>query len=500
MLYKTGPTISYRTMRFSSRWLVSCALVSIALMLSGNLFAAEWTRSAGVTASAVYTDNVGRDGSGEESDLTPTIAPHWSIKGEGGRANFEMVGSSKLKDVGGGNQANSLRYQTHADAELLERILFIDADATAAQNAIDPLSASGTDSVSESDNTTTTYSLKVSPYVIGRISTYANFQARYTYNYVTSDEIDDGDTRSSDFNVSLNSGPKFGDLIWGVTASDRTTNSQSGSSTGSSSVALNLGYQLNRQWRVTGLVGDESTDFTSNGDTGGINWELGAVWTPSIRTSVDVGYGSRFSGSTGHLNLSHRSRRSLLTASYSQDVTDSTELLGQGLIIDSENYEYSYDPDTDTYSVIDISTGNPVPVLEALNLINITNNAQFLSDRFALGYVLQGKRTTLSVNGNYTKNTAGDASETTGVGLGATLKRDLSGLLSANAGLSWNRTEADDGSQSDRWNLRFGLKQKLGKKTSLSLNVAHTKRESDNAGDSYDENRVTLSISHAFYQ
>ncbi|MCP4992689.1 MAG: hypothetical protein GY934_02715, partial [Gammaproteobacteria bacterium] len=91
-------------------------------LLSGNLLAAEWTRSGGLTASAVYTDNVGLDGSGEESDLTPTIAPHWSIKGEGGRANFETVGSSKLKDVGGGNQANSLRYQTHADAELLERI------------------------------------------------------------------------------------------------------------------------------------------------------------------------------------------------------------------------------------------------------------------------------------------------------------------------------------------------------------------------------------------
>ncbi|MCP4127901.1 MAG: TIGR03016 family PEP-CTERM system-associated outer membrane protein, partial [Gammaproteobacteria bacterium] len=460
------------------------------------------------------------DGSDEESDLIPTIAPHWSIKGEGARVNFEMVGSSKLKDVGGGNQANSLRYQTHADAELLERILFIDADATAAQNAIDPLSASGADSLSESDNTTTTYSLKVSPYVIGRIKSYANFQARYTYSYVTSDEIDNGDTRSSDFNVSLSSGPKFGDLIWGVTASDRTTNSQSGSSTDKSSIALNLGYQLNRRWRVTGLIGDESTDYTSNGDTGGINWELGAVWTPSIRTSVDVGYGRRFSGPTGHLNLSHRSKRSLFTASYSQAVTDNNE---QFSIFDPYGYLsaiYSWEaeaignnplPDADAFpndeeyavaynSWVENAVAENALPSESDFLTNIDNNAQFLSDRFAFGYVLQGKRTTLAVNGNYTKNTAGDASETTGVGLGATLKRDLSGLLSANASLSWNRTEEDDSSQSDRWNLRFGLKQKLGKKTSLSLDVAHTKRESDNAGDSYDENRVTLSISHAFYQ
>ncbi len=476
-------------------------LALTAVLLSGTVYSADWTRSAGITVSTVFTDNVGLKENNQESDIIPTFAPYWSIRGKGGRVNFDMVGTSELKDVGGGNQANNFSYQAHADAELIERIFFIDADATAARNAIDPLSASGSDNLNETTNATQTYSTKISPYVKGRVKTFANFEARYTYNYVTSEEIDNGDTRSRDFSVSLDSGPKFGDVIWGIKASDRTTDSQSGNSTDKSSVNLNLGYQINRRWQVNGLVGREKTDFVSNGDNGGVNWEIGTIWTPSVRTTVDVGYGRRFSGPTGHLDLSHRSRRSLITASYSQEVTDSSELLSTQILFDNENYEGRYiDPFTRKYYTLDKNTNNYVPYSEALLINNITNNAQFLNDAFSMTYTLQGKRTTLSVNGRYTKNTAGDASETTGVGLGMTATRKITGLLSANAGLSLNRQETDAGSKSDLWNLNFGLSQKLGKKSYLNLNFAHAKRESDVAGDSYDENRVSLSLSHDFYQ
>jgi uncharacterized protein (PEP-CTERM system associated) len=473
-------------------------VLALALLLSsGVACSAEWTNSAGVTASVVFTDNVGLRESNTESDLIPTIAPYWSISGRGGRANFDMTGTSELQDVGGSRQANSLSYQAHADAELIEGIFFIDADATAAQNAIDPLSASSTDGLNDTTNTTTTYSVSLSPYVIGRIKRFANFEARFTYDYVTNDEIDNGDTRSRDLDVSLTSGTEFGDVIWGITGSNRTTESQGGSSTDDSSLNVNLGYQLNRSWQVNGLVGKEWTDFTSNGDTGGINWELGAIWTPSIRTSVDVGYGRRFSGPTGHLNLSHRSRRSLFIASYSQEVTDNSEQLGTRTIYDFQNYDFVRF--NGQLSAFDKITHFQVPISQASSLISIDNNAQFLNDRFSMSYTLQGKRTTFSVNGDYTKQTAGDASETTGFGLGVSATRNISGLLSASAGLSWDKIEQDDGSQSDLWDLNFGLNKKLSKKSTLSLNFSHAKRESDQVGDSYDENRVSLFLSHDLY-
>ncbi|MCP4995977.1 MAG: TIGR03016 family PEP-CTERM system-associated outer membrane protein [Gammaproteobacteria bacterium] len=461
-------------------------------LLSGNLFAAEWTRSAGVTTSAVYTDNVGLDGGSEESDLIPTIAPHWSIKGKGAGATFEMIGSSELKDVGGGNQTNNLSYQTNADAELIERIFFVDATATATQNAINPLSKSGSDNLSESSgtNTTTTYAVKISPYVKGRIKRFANFEARYNYSYVTSDEIDDGDTRSGQLAVSLNSGNEFGKLTWGVNGSQRTTNSQSGSSSDNSSLTTNLGYQLNRVWRVTGRFGKEWTDFTSDGDTGGINWELGAVWTPSPRTSLDVGYGRRYSGTSGHLDFSHRSRRSVITASYSQEITDTHGLLSNQVI---------YDP-LDPFGEPPIHfTGDMILLSDGTILRPITDNAQFLNDRFSLSYTLKGKRTTLSVDGDYSMQTSQDASESSSYGVGVRVDRTLSGLLSADAGLSWDTQKQADDSETDLWRLNLGLNQKLGKKTSLRLNYIHTKRESDQVGDSYDENKVTLSLTHSIF-
>lgn len=473
------------------------------LLSSGVANSAEWTNSAGVAVSAVFTDNVGLKENNTESDLIPTIAPYWSVRGKGGRANFEMIGTSELKDVAGGRQANNLNYQTHADVELIERIFFIDADATAAQNAIDPLSASGNDALNDTTNTTTTYSMSLSPYVIGRIKRFANFEARYTYDYVTSDNVKNGDTRSRDLDISLTSGTEFGDIFWGVTGSKRTTDSQSGSTTDKSSVELDLGYQINRRWRVTGLVGDESTDFTSNGKTGGVIWELGTIWTPSARTSVDVGYGRRFSGPTGHLELSHRSRRSLFTASYSQEVTDNSEQLSNQEVyafesIIRQRYGIPDSVPLTSVGIIDPRNNQFISLADLYRLGNINNNAQFLSDRFSMGYTLQGKRTTLSIGGNYTKQTAGDASETTGFGADVSVTRNITGLLSATAGIGWNRVEQDDGTQSDRLNLNFGVNQKLSEKTSLSLNFAHAKRDSDTANDSYDENRVTLSLSHNF--
>jgi uncharacterized protein (PEP-CTERM system associated) len=477
-------------MRLPAGSRVNPALLLAALLLPGTAHAANWTRAAGATVSLVHTDNVTLSDSGEESDLIPTLSPYWSVKAEGGRINFEMIGSSELKDVGGGNQTNNLSYQTNADAELIERILFIDANATASQNAINPLVKSGEDNLNESVNTTSTYTVKVSPYVRGRIKSIAEFEGRFTYNYVTNSEIDDGDTRSRSLDLSLNSGPEFGRLSWGANADQRTTTSQGGSSTDSSSLNINLGYQINRGWKVTGNLGKEWSDFTSDGDTGGISWELGTVWTPSPRTSLDFGYGKRFSGSSGHLDFSHRSRRSIFTATYSQEITDTHSLLANQVV---------FDPLDPFGQPINPITGDPLIINDGSFLRNLNDNEQFLNDRFSMSYTLQGKRTTLSVNGDYTNQTSADASEASSYGIGVSVDRNLSGLLTANAGLNFDAQTGSDDSKTDVWKLNLGLDQKLGKKTSVSLNYAHTKREADQAGDSYDENRLTLYLKHDLY-
>jgi len=500
MLSMNDQKISGRAPLFSIRCLIKGALVLIVLLMTSISFAAKWTNSSGVTVNAVHTDNVGLDESGEESDLIFTIAPRWSIKGEGAGATFEMIGSSELKDVGGSRQANNLKYQTNADVELIERIFFIDATATASQNAIDPLSKSSNDNISgsantsnntdDNSNTTTTYSVNVSPYIKGRLKRFADFEARYTYSHVTSDEIDDGDTSSGQLVVSLDSGTQFGKLTWGVNGSKRTTKTESGSSTDNTSFDVNLGYQINRGWKVTGLLGRESTDYTSDGDNAGGKWELGVVWTPSPRTSLDVGFGSRFSGSSGHLDFSHRSRRSVITASYSQEITDS-----HGLLAGQEVYG-SEDPFGDP---IDPVTGDPITTVDGTFLRNINDNDQFLNDRFSMSYTLKGKRTTLSVDSSYTKQTSQDASENSSFGFGVKVNRNLSGLLSADAGLTWDTQKQSDDSKTDQLRFNLGLNQKLGKKTSLSLNYSHTKREADQAGDSYGEDRVTLSLKHDLF-
>ncbi len=501
-MLNTGGATTYNTTTLWPRlWRVNGVLALALLLSSAVAFSAEWDNKAGAAASVTFTDNVYQSESNETSDLIPIISPFWNISGQGGGATLDIIGSFDVKDPGGDQAENNLSLLADANAELVERILFMDAKVTSSQNAINPLAAGGTSGLGKSDNRTTTQTVTLNPYVIGRIKNHANFQASYAYSYVTSSEIDNGDTRSRDLNLSLTSGTSFGPLLWGLNASDRTTDAQTGTSTGNSSLSANLGYQLNRNWQINGLVGKEWTDYTSNGSTGGNNWELGTIWTPSVRTSVDVGYGRRFSGPSGHLNLSHRSRRSLLTASYSQEVTDNSEQLSNKEIYALEStirQRYGI-PDyisLDSIGIVDKQTGQFTSLSDIYGLNNLNNNAQFLNDKFSLRYTLQGKRTTLSVGGNYTKQTSGNASETIGTGLDATITRDISGQLSATAGLSLDRIEQSDGSQSDVWNLNLGLSRKLTERTTLNLNVVHAKRESDSANDSYDENRIGLSLQH----
>ncbi|WP_260293777.1 TIGR03016 family PEP-CTERM system-associated outer membrane protein [Sedimenticola hydrogenitrophicus] len=459
------------------------------LLLSMTVSAAEWTRSASINASAVYSDNINLVSTGKESEINGILTPSIALHGEGARANLDLVGALEINSQSGNNDSVNPRLQADANAELYERVAFLDFNATATQNAIDPLAVTGTDNLSNRGNKTTTYSYKFSPYLKHRYKGLAEMELRYTYNELSHSEDNVTDTSSEMFNLSIDSGSDFTRVTWGFDASRRTTDTDQGEVSRLSSLALRLGYRINRQWRLNGLVGDESNEFTSTQSSrDGSLWDIGATWTPSARTVLDFGIGERFFGSTRRLSLSHTSRRSILTASYTHELTDSTSLLSNQVVF----------PATDPFGqpIINSVTGDPF--LISGNLATI-GTSTFVDERLALSYTLRGRRTRLTLNADTSDQTFQDSTRKVSLtGLGASLSRTLSGKVSADVGLNWNQQEESGtgNRESDTWRLQAGLNQRLGQKTNLRLNYSYTDRSSNQAGQSYEENKLALTLIH----
>jgi len=443
--------------------------------------AAEWTRSAKISAGAVYSDNVNLVSTGQESELIPTLTPSVSLHGKGGRATLDLTGALEINGQGGNNDSINPRLQADANAELYERVVFIDLNATATQNAIEPLDISGTDNLSNSRNRTTTYSYKISPYLRSRFKGLADTELRYTYNELNHSENTVGDTSSEAVNLAIDSGPEFTKWSWGVGANHKTTDNDQGEVSQLRSLDLRLGYQLNRQWQVNGSVGNESNDFSSvQSSRDGSRWDIGARWTPSARTELDFGMGERFFGSTKRLSLSHRSKRSVLTASFTTELTDSTTLLSNQVV----------------FLVQDEITGDPF--LVSANLPTI-GTSTFVDERLALSYSLKGRRTTFTLGADMSDQTFQDSTrEVSTMGVGASLRRTLSGTVSGDISLNWDQQEESGtgNRESDIWRLQAGLNRQLGQKTNLRFNYSFTDRNSNQTGQSYEENRLSLILNH----
>jgi hypothetical protein len=447
-------------------------------MLSGNSSAAEWTVSKGAKAEVTLTDNVELSEDDEQSEITTSITPRIAFAGKGARANVKFSGAVKINDSSRGAGTFNPRIQANADSELIKQLLYIDGSFKASQNALNPFTSGGGDTENESDNVTTTYSYSISPYVKRRLKDFATFLARYTYDEVIHTNDDAANSAGQSVNVSLDSGPMFSRVSWGLGGQVRKVDNDDGDNSEFKSADANLGYRFNRAWRVNASAGKEWNDFTTvKSDNDGTRWDFHAIWTPSPRTSLDIGYGERFFGGTPSLDFTHRSRRSTIKLGYSRELTDArTLILQEQLFIE-----------TDPITNQPILVARDIPVLGDSVLVN---------ERFDGSYTLQGKRSKLRISADHSTQIYQDA-VTDGsklMGLSVNFDRTLDGKTSANAGIRWRHSEQSSGEEADTGSIDVGLTRKLGPKTNVKLSLRHTERDSDVADDSYDENRVTVAL------
>ncbi len=461
----------------------SIAVSLVALPSIG--YSEQWRVNSGVSVSERYSDNDNLSATDKESKFVTVVSPDISLSGRGdGRVSYDVLAALTHHESSDGEDSTNPRLNGNANAELVDQIFFLDISSTINQNRVDPFRSIGSDDLSRSrsDNVTTTYSYSLSPYLVGRINSFAEMELRYSFDeqWNSDSELSDSNRQAVSFN--LNSGSDFAIFDWGVVGNYSKTDTDDDGSTQRNddelkSADLLLGYRVNRKFRLRGSVGREWNDFDSvHSDIDGKRWDFGVIWTPNKRTTVDIGYGERFFGGTPTVDISYRRKKSIFTASYAKELTDARSLRSQNTFFDEDAF------------------GNPIDPVTGYPIFAFPDDGQIVDERTSFSWLWQGKRTTLTWNADHSiQEPQSSREDVVFISSSLGLSRRLTSKLSFDTSVDWEDQENELNEEFETWRFNMGLSRPLGSKSNVSLRYTYTDRDSDLSGDGYEENRMILS-------
>jgi hypothetical protein len=490
-------------------------LVSLVCAMNEHAFAAaDWDIAASVSPGIFYSDNVCLSNTDKKSTLDldwagiGLLTPTGSISSKGSRASFNLDGSVqfntltngdlKSKNCRGGfnNDRDQFAPNIYATGSgiLIKDFMTVSGSATANQNQVSPYLGGGTDTLNRNGNTNTYYLYSVSPVISHRIRDTAKYSVRYTYREVinSQDVVSDSTSNALAANLSNDTSSK---LSWSLLGNYRKVEYSNSDyvniftgrlvqrqDTTLQSAGLQLGYQIDRRWQVNARTGWEWNDFQQyykGNDTGGSVWDYGVRWTPSTLTSVSLGITSRFYGKAPRINISHRRKKSLFTASYNKSITFANDIRTQQDLL-NPNY---------------------------INYYALNSTSPILDERLTLGYSYTGRNTTIGLSGTQSQQTQADnGQESTFRGLALSVSPQLSSVYTLSGTVAWNDSETDTvfapgarffGPTSEYWTASVSLGRPINSRTTMSINYQYTDQTANDTFGGYQENRIlaTLNIS-----
>ncbi|MGB2221144.1 TIGR03016 family PEP-CTERM system-associated outer membrane protein [Neptunomonas phycophila] len=459
----------------------------LAAIMPAMVNAANWTLDKGVSVSEVLTDNENLEEDNTDAALITSVTPYLTLKGEGARlkANLNTQLEFTTSDEGHFNP----RLGASANAELVEQTVFLDTSANVTQNTVDAFRSSGIDSLNDTNNSNTTYNFQISPHTRSHFANVADLRTRYTFNHQSNSSDDVNSSKSHGLNANLSSGTDFHRFDWNVAASYKDTSSSSDdSSSDLGSLDVTLGYQISPKLRVSVTAGEEWNDYSSSRSSNdGDLWQGSLHWTPTPRTSLDLGYGERYFGSWPTLAFSHRSRHSIFSASYSKELTDSATQLSEVRTYQTVNADGN---------PVNPITGAPLPVVS--ELINIQEGL-FIDEKLTVAWSLIGVRSSLTFSGSRSRQiyeTTRPDEITTNYSV--SFSRSLSPVLDFSTSYYLRGQTSNNGLDTDTQSLSFSLMRQVVDGGTLAFSYMYSLRDSDLPSDDYTENRLQFAYTFQF--
>lgn len=307
-----------------------CAVLGSAMLLAllPSAVRAAWQVKPSVEVRETWSDNPGlRSDDQKRSQFVTSVAPGLTVTNNSPRlqvsASYRLNTFAYSDKEETGNERLNSTLNASAKGNLIRDLLFFDASAGITQS---PVSAFGpvSDNPYSSSNRSEVRSYRVSPYIVHQFGAFATTQLRYSHDLVDSDLSSFPRSTSDTVNLSLNSGASFQSLGWGLELHRENLQDGIAPTSINSSALASLRYSLNRQFSLTGTGGYDKYDYEGPGEsTKGASWSLGFSLEPSARTSLRMSAGKRYYGNSYFLAASHRSRNTVWSINYSDDVTTS---------------------------------------------------------------------------------------------------------------------------------------------------------------------------------
>ena len=494
-------------------------LAYLLALLSGffaeQVFAAkDWDANAGLTTQAIFSDNVHLEKSNKQSDLGVRVTPSIGLQKDTryNKLSFQY-GLSYLEHLSIPVQGDYQHNLTaNWNSELYRDTLFLDLRANAGQTLTSRTGANRGDDFT-SGNTIQTFVYSISPYTRHHFGTIADLEVRYTNDGVFLDSDSASNSSSNRVNFSLNSGRGFKAVAWDVIGSYRLVEQEdSGDDDSYADARASVSYALNRYWAPNLFVAYEDNEIETSSKKpseviygAGITWTPnrslavnlsinsesniggGVIWTPSKRTELELSYGDDPFNESFLFKLKHRSRRSVISASYSENHTTTS----RDELLERQTFELV---DSFGNTIVDPITGQPILVEQDSPDLN---DETYVLSRFELGYDVNiGRRDSLSFSAHHTnRDYQVSRRSETNWGINAHWSHILAANLRSNLRIAWDTFDGDtDADDSIDWSLGSALTYNLTSKTSLTLDLQHRVNDASTAASGYTENRVTMTL------
>ena len=446
--------------------------------------AGNWKLTDRLSTQLIFSDNIDRTADSDAGMLV-NVRPTINLSGDGARVKGSMAFSPSFsQQIGGGNDSDATLFlNSNFDAEVYRDVLFVNARVSAGLSSLSGRSNVGAGDAGAAGNndTTQTFTFSVSPEIRNqfRFGKYFDVTPRLTFDTVQNESSSASSSTSTKASIGVDSGRYFSTFPWSLTFSHEETSYEDRDDTRSIAEGQ-VRYRINQRWLARVNAGVESADVaTSRDDTNGPFWSVGGVWTPNVRTLMDFHYGQRYYGPDWALTFEHATRRTRLTGSFEQNVTNARQA----------QLNDSFLPDLNDTGVPSLDLNPALPPL---------TSEDYLNTSVRLGIALTGLRTNTALNVGWSQReyeVSGNSEETYDVTISG--NRRLGSRYDGKAVVTWQQIDSSVGNDSETYQFRVGADRTLGRYSSIGLEFSHYHQDNETT-DSITENRITATFSTSF--
>ncbi|MBY0578915.1 MAG: TIGR03016 family PEP-CTERM system-associated outer membrane protein [Burkholderiales bacterium] len=309
------------------------ALAIFTISIAQTSHAADWKVTPHAHASETYSDNLTLAGPNQEiGDFISEVTPGINLQETGSRTKASLDYSLQRLSYKNQNRLDHVysHLVTMGEADLIEKSMFLDANASISQQPISLNAAIGANNSNPTGNIVNVATWSLSPYLKHRFGSAAQGEIRFTHqaqSYSSGGPSNTGigtlsNSTNNSMKFALSSGTMFNNLLWGLSYNNSKIGYTARPDSRLTDYSASIGYIFTPKFKIMLTGGNENNSYVYIGaKPQGAYWSTEATWAPTSHTKVSVAMGQRYFGKTQSMTLNHVTRLTSLQAAYSQDVT-----------------------------------------------------------------------------------------------------------------------------------------------------------------------------------